>query len=1026
MKKSSRITNTIKYFGISSATLLAAAPVVAPTVTSVLGWYGANSVFTAKSSKEAKADTGEVALGVLDRSGYSDYDKLFQNGVLIKQRTNPYIDAANFKTIDSDIQSQGSTPTLGKVGSHGVSANALDGIRMIARLTGGEGSLPGGVFLGGGMPNAEDFMHYLFTSTDGSKRASMEGLSGNLSRELELSKPVLGDKSKANDGQKIAEGVRYLSSYIDGKTVASVLGSAIFGNPNKATVKVLIDGQNGAATPQLATLLQEGTITITLVAQSGDYPDRTAQANIVLQNTSVLFKGARPLGVAAGTTTADFNNNLYKGNTLLSNTNDLSKNLPNLSTTSSGSTYVSYVPTGSVPKLQTGAPTLIGPAASSGFDFFKGYYSDWKGLQDSPTVDHKGNYHHTVVAIEWQDTDPDAENYINGKAARRELFGYKEDSDKQEVPVKNENVGAYATGSIVVPAGTSYNDIKNYIEKIKYVGTPSSQNYNPNIGVEDRFALAFDDVKAKPGNYKDYTWDTVFDRPEIKKNFSDKVGGNGTPATNWNNAVVTRSFSVDVPVYGNIKIPETATGVSGLFVAPKKEFIRGYGGSQDRVFARVNVVVYDKKWQNFTTGTKPSFLMLTKSGNSNEIYSVAYDDGATLNKNELPESFSSALNFKVNDSRFTNGTDSGFSAQKLATYVAEKFGQSVVNKDILISDEDKATSDKSVDLSNLAPDEDINNDHAKKYTIRSNAQGKNITVDASGVDISKAGSGTLKITYTNSKNEKGMGVESSTITVPYQVGVASQPVFYFVNGINQTITEGDQFNEMMFKVTPDQDAMDALVKSGKVYDKAPYVNDPNNTGLNVTLSGRVDTNKPGNYVLTYTAKNVQTGATTTLTRNITVLAKSDNSVASDYAVTELRSVGYINYVPGYGINVYNAPNGTFTGQRLKHGTAWKTFHQAISKKNPKDIWFEVGANQWIKGEYVSMTPVSSMLPLNEVGRVNYVPGYGIKVWSNPAEINWTGQYLAHGTDWKIFGEARGFYNLGGDQWVSKQYIQLVK
>ena len=1026
MKKSSRIKNTIKYFGISSATLLAAAPVVAPTVSNVLGWYGANSAFTTKKSEKVSAAT---QLGTFDRSKYSEYDNLFQNGVKMGISGDSLAEIPSMQTIGGDVK-----PAYTKVGtddgsdsvasSGGINYATLAGLRKLAQLTGGVGLVTTDLFAESPNATTEDIMHYLFTNTDGSERRSTVGLSSNAindGRPLRLSTiPAYVELAGASEGTQINSAIRYLSNYLHGGTVAGILGTSVFGDPNKATVKVYIDGQNGASTPNLTTLLQEGVITITLVAQSGDYYGRTAQANLILKNSNVLLKGVEAKEIPAGTSAADFiQTDKFKNGSLLSNVSDLSNRLPELTRTwdSGNDTITSdFLPAGAVPTLQTGNGNINSGDAKFR-DYYQGYYSGYAG-HDSITSNQLKNK-------PWQDNDSGAADYFAGPVAKQELADALVPDNTQTIPEEPENVGAYTTGSIVVPKGTSYQTIVNDLKALKFTGTPTSDVFDQNVKAQAPGTVAFDNVKVRPGNYG--SWDEVFkDANLFKDNFFDKDKGLDTTPSDPQNAAVAHSFSIDVPVYGDLKLGETGSGTGtgpGKYKTPVEEkmtFIKDYGASKPRVTARVNVVVYDTKAPEYSLGTKPSFVFFNKSTNSNAIYSTVYDDGATLLQNELPQTLGNALKLSVNDSRFyANGE---FSSQKFASYIAEKFGQSVENKEILISDEDKATSDKHVDLSNLPKDTDFPN--ANKYTIRSDKRGKNISVDASSVDLSKAGSGTLKITYTNSKNEHGIGTETATLTLPYQVGVAINPVFYFMDGINQTITAGDKFNPMMFKVTQDQDSMDNLVSTGEIYDKAPYVNNPSKTGLDVTVGGNVDTTTPGNYTLTYVAKNVATGATTTLTRNITVLAKSDNKAG--YDVNDFKTIGYVNYVPGYGIAVYDAPDGQFTSQRLPHGSAWRISHQAVSRKNSKDVWYQVGKNQWIKADYVSMTPISNARYFNAVGRVNYVPGYSIKVWKDANKSQWTGKYLANGTSWKVFGEQDGFYNVGGNQWVEKQYIELSK
>lgn len=1034
MKKSSRIRNTIKYFGISSATLLAAAPVVAPAVSNVLGWYGANSAFTAKTGEKVAAAT---QLGTFDRTGYSEYDKLFQAGVKMSVSGDSLTEIPAMQTITGSVSAPEPANSLEASAAPGISAGTLDGLQKLAQLTGGYGAVPGDVFAAQNKTaTAEDLVHYMFTNTDGSERTNSTGITAGLitsgqplrlfdTSEIDFTDPNEGFGSLSK-GPRVASAIRYISSYLHGGTAAGVLSSSVFGDPNKATMKVYIDGQNGANTPSLSTLLKEGIITITLVAQSGDYYGRTAQANIVLRNSNVLLKGVEAKEIPKDTKGTDFVNTYTQGS-ILSNVSDLSTRLPELTQfyyqkSDSGELFSEkYIPKAAVPVIQTGRKQLDSATLAAAPAYFKGYKTSPDDNASKP----------------WQDNNPTASDYFAGSAAAEALG--------TEVEEKPENVGAYATGSIVVPKGTSYQAIVKALSELKFVGTPTTDVFNSTIKVEDRGTVAFDNVKARPGS-KYQTWDNFFNGTRlIQDNFFDKNAGVNSSANNLNDAVVGHSFSAEIPVYGDIKLGgvESPTKINedvlatsdsnyswatkSVYDSPRtaqqpggNSFIKDYGASKARVTARVNVIVYDANKPEYSIGTKPSFAVFNKSANSNAIYSTVYDDGAELKQNELPETLSKALKFEVKDSRFT--TNGEVSAQKLSSYIAEQFGQSVTKKEILISDEDKANSDNKVDLSNLPKDTDFPN--ANKYTIRSDNRGANISVDASGVDLSKAGSGTLKITYTNSKNEHGVGTESSTITVPYQVGVATNPVFYFVNGIDQTIKAGDNFNPMLFKVTQDQDSMDSLVSSGAIYDQAPYVNNPSKTGLDVTVGGSVDTNTPGNYTLTYTAKNVATGATTTLSRKISVIANNPNK--EGYEVTDFKTIGYINYVPGYGIAVYDAPNGEFTGQRLSHGSAWKISHQAVAKSNSKDVWYQVGKNQWIKGSNVSMTPVSQMKYFNAIGQVNYVPGYSIKVWKNADKSQWTGKYLRDGSSWKVFGEQNGFYNVGGNQWVEKQYVDLNK
>ena len=58
----------------------------------------------------------------------------------------------------------------------------------------------------------------------------------------------------------------------------------------------------------------------------------------------------------------------------------------------------------------------------------------------------------------------------------------------------------------------------------------------------------------------------------------------------------------------------------------------------------------------------------------------------------------------------------------------------------------------------------------------------------------------------------------------------------------------------------------------------------------------------------------------------------------------------INYVPGYGINIWdNFDHGHFTGSRAAHGTTYQVLDTQVDKKGR--TWYSIGENQWILAKY---------------------------------------------------------------------------
>ncbi|KGG54835.1 C40 family peptidase [Lactobacillus sp. wkB10] len=78
-----------------------------------------------------------------------------------------------------------------------------------------------------------------------------------------------------------------------------------------------------------------------------------------------------------------------------------------------------------------------------------------------------------------------------------------------------------------------------------------------------------------------------------------------------------------------------------------------------------------------------------------------------------------------------------------------------------------------------------------------------------------------------------------------------------------------------------------------------------------------------------------------------------NAVNTSSAATNVKASTNklkINYVPGYGINVWdNYENPTFTGKRIKHGKTVSILSSAIDKKG--NTWYQIGENQWIQARY---------------------------------------------------------------------------
>lgn len=284
----------------------------------------------------------------------------------------------------------------------------------------------------------------------------------------------------------------------------------------------------------------------------------------------------------------------------------------------------------------------------------------------------------------------------------------------------------------------------------------------------------------------------------------------------------------------------------------------------------------------------------------------------------------------------------------------------------------------------------------------------NLSVNSASVDLSKTGVYTVPFSYETSTGQ------SMSLSLQLEVRSPGNPVFQFDTNQNKTIKIGEAFSLYDFQI----------------FSNSNDLNMGNeNIGLigDVTITGNVNTSKVGTYNLTYSATNLY-HLTTTLIRTINVVAP-DNENNDELKITPFSSVGYVSYVKGYGIRVWSTPGGNATGQFLPHSTAWKIDQKATFKDGK--VWYRVGTNQWIDGQYIKFSPVSAdvdMENLKGIGTINYVPGYSVNVYkeSEANSDNWTGAQLKHGTKWRVFGQKNGFYNVGGNQWVSSKYMTFIK
>lgn len=174
--------------------------------------------------------------------------------------------------------------------------------------------------------------------------------------------------------------------------------------------------------------------------------------------------------------------------------------------------------------------------------------------------------------------------------------------------------------------------------------------------------------------------------------------------------------------------------------------------------------------------------------------------------------------------------------------------------------------------------------------------------------------------------------------------------------------------------------------------------------------------------------------------NVPVLAADDSSSSStsseqpnnnqptDFISEEFT--GRVNYVPGYGINLWKINDqGQLEGiKKIQHGTTYHVFGSATISGIK---FYKLGENEWAEAQYIVddiKVPAGPIMTADSfIGTINYVPGYGVNLWNiQNNQLVSANRKLAHGSRYKVYGyvylNGMKLYNVGTNAWVPAQYL----
>ncbi|MEB9975067.1 M15 family metallopeptidase [Bacillus cereus] len=140
--------------------------------------------------------------------------------------------------------------------------------------------------------------------------------------------------------------------------------------------------------------------------------------------------------------------------------------------------------------------------------------------------------------------------------------------------------------------------------------------------------------------------------------------------------------------------------------------------------------------------------------------------------------------------------------------------------------------------------------------------------------------------------------------------------------------------------------------------------------------------------------------------------------------TSNDSVG-VAYINGSNVNLRKGP-GTGYGviRQLGKGESYKVFGQTNG-------WLNLGGDQWVYNDpsYIRYTggnvPATSQSSNDGVGVVTIIADV-LRVRTGPGTNYGIVKNVYQGEKYQSFGYKDGWYNVGGNQWVSDEYVTFVK
>lgn len=164
-----------------------------------------------------------------------------------------------------------------------------------------------------------------------------------------------------------------------------------------------------------------------------------------------------------------------------------------------------------------------------------------------------------------------------------------------------------------------------------------------------------------------------------------------------------------------------------------------------------------------------------------------------------------------------------------------------------------------------------------------------------------------------------------------------------------------------------------------------------------------------------------------------VSGKQNNKQATKPSSKPTAETGtvVVAYHGRQGAPVYSNYDGKTLVRRVANNSRLQA-SQVVKDKSGKQ-WFKIGDNAWISADnaYLQWNTVNQDAKKGQSGtlRVVYNGRGKVAVWSGYGKDRKVVKYLPKGSYWKYFDAAKdqagnNWYNLGGNQWISGEYVAL--